>query len=81
MPLYIPGSPVETFLPLGPIVELNNIFKELPGHSSCFIFSVKYGEYIVSPIKLELPRPINVLLLDKTTVEVLPYLSDNTTPT
>ena len=66
-----------TFFVLGPITELNNTFNDSPGQESCSTPALMYGEYIVSPLK----PFINELLLDNITVDVLPYLSDKTTPT
>ena len=52
-----------------------------PGQETVLSTSSKYSEKTVDPLK-ELPaNVIESVLLDKTTVDCLPYLSDKTTPT
>ena len=62
------------------IASLNNNFIESPGQSEGVCEISLYGEYIVEPENDETVVLIVSLLLDKTTVEVLPNLSDKTTP-
>ena len=76
----MPGVPKLVFLDED-IVELNSTFKELPGKLFWSTLLPKYGEYIVSPWNTLLSAVTKFSLFERITEEVLPYLSDNTTPT